>query len=100
MARFEQELADSQTLAIVFVDGDGSDPSYRTAHRELKLADRRVIEDAIHLDSRTSQLVQMADLVAWSANACIDQHRNNEFAWDWYTDYLTQRDPQRIPQEI
>ena len=100
ISKFEHELTDSESLALVFVDGDGSDPSYRAAHRELKLADRRVIEDAIHLDSGTSQLVQMADLVAWSANARIDQHRYNEFAWNWYVDYLSQRDPARGPQEI
>ncbi len=84
----------------VFMDGDGSDTSYRSAHRNLKLHQRRVIEDAIHLDSRSSQLVQMSDLVAWSANACIDPHQGNEFAWYWYDTYLSERDPARQPEEI
>lgn len=100
VARFERELQESSTLAIVFMDGDGSDTSYRSTHRSLRLADRRVIEDAIHLDSRSSQLVQMADLVAWSANAHVDPASGNEFAWRWYADYLSERDRGRSPEEI
>ncbi len=98
--RLEHELASSGSLAMVFMDGDGSDSSYRSTHRRLKLADRRVIEDAVHIDSRTSQLVQMADLVAWSANAHVDRHPGNEFAWEWYTYHLAERDPRREPKEI
>lgn len=74
------------------MDGDGSDTSYRSTHRGLKLAQRRVIEDAIHTDSKHSQLIQMADLVAWSANSSIDRHHGNQFAWDWYDTYLAERD--------
>ncbi len=98
--RFEAELNKSNSLALVFMDGDGSDTSYRSTHRTLELAQRRVIEDAIHLDSGSSQLVQMADLVAWSANAHVDKHSRNEFAWDWYEKYLSSRDPARLPREI
>ena len=82
------------------MDGDGSDTSYRKTHRSLKLSQRRLIEDALHIDSRSSQLVQMADLVAWSANSAIDQHASNEFAWNWYGEYLSERDPSREPREI
>lgn len=98
--RFEHDLAGTSSLAMVFMDGDGSDSSYRSTHRSLKLADRSVIEDAVHIDSRTSQLIQMADLVAWSANAHVDRHRGNQFAWDWYSTHLAERDPHREPQEI
>lgn len=98
--RFEAELATSNALGMVFMDGDGSDSSYRTAHRALKLDQRRVIEDAIHLDSRHSQLEQMADLVAWSAYASLDRHEGNKFAWDWYSDSLAERDPLREAQSI
>jgi len=59
-----------------------------------------VIEDAIHLDSRTSQLVQMADLVAWSASAHVERVSGNEFAWGWYENFLSERDPARVPQQI
>ena len=85
---------------MIFMDGDGSDPTYRSTHRSLKLDKRRVIEDAIHLDSQQSQLEQMADLVAWSANAYLDQHDSNQFAQQWYEKYLAERDPARGPQQI
>ena len=98
--RFETELASTDSLGIVVMDGDGSDSSYRTPHRQLKLDERRIIEDAIHLDSKSSQLVQMADLVAWSAYAATDRHPRNEFAWDWYEKYLAERDPSREPREL
>lgn len=98
--RFEGELATSESLALVFMDGDGSDKSYRTTHRNLRLDDRRVIEDAIHLDSTGSQLIQMADLVAWSAYVQIDRHPAHQFAWEWYETYLAERDPRRTPPQI
>lgn len=100
IARTESELQHTDSLGLVFMDGDGSDPTYRATHRELTLSERRVIEDAVHLDSRTSQLIQMADLVAWTANAHVDRHPGNEFAQNWYTDYLAERDPHRAPQPI
>lgn len=98
--RIEAELAASDALGMVFMDGDGSDPSYRKAHRTLKLDQRRVIEDAIHLDSRHSQLEQMADLAAWTAYASLDRHQGNTFAWDWYSRFLAERDPRRGPEAI
>lgn len=82
------------------MDGDGSDSSYRSTHRSLQLSHRRVIEDAVHLDSSSSQLVQMADLVAWSANAHLTRHPKSEFAWDWYSTYLAERDPYGAPRQI
>lgn len=100
VARFERELQESSSFAMIFMDGDGSDTSYRSTHRSLRLADRRVIEDAVHLDSRSSQLTQMADLVAWSANAHVDPVSGNEFAWRWYSDYLSERDRARAPEQI
>jgi hypothetical protein len=96
----EGELAAAGSLGMIFMDGDGSDTSYRSTHRSLKLSQRRVIEDAIHLDSRQSQLEQMADLVAWSAYNSVERHSSNEFAWDWYSTYLAERDPQRQPRPI
>lgn len=100
IARFETELDAQDALGMVFMDGDGTDPTYRTAHRSLKLDQRRVIEDAIHLDSKHSQLEQMADLVAWSAYASLDRHAGNEFAWGWYAGFLAERDINRTPLEI
>ncbi|NMO04697.1 DUF3800 domain-containing protein [Gordonia sp. TBRC 11910] len=100
VAQFENELRDSDSLALIVMDGDGSDTSYRTTHRGLELQRRRVIEDAIHIDSKVSQLVQMADLVAWTANAHIDKHPHNEYAWNWYAKYLAERDNRREPRPM
>lgn len=100
VSRFETELSASDSLGLIVMDGDGSDASYRTTHRGLDLRRRRVIEDAIHIDSKVSQLVQMADLVAWSANTHLDRHTRNQFAWNWYEEYLAERDPHREPKPI
>ena len=40
---------------------------YRKVHRDLELTTRRVIEDVIMQDSRYSQLIQAADLIAYGA---------------------------------
>lgn len=100
LALFEQDLASRDALGIVLVDGDGSDGSYRAAHRNLPRPTRRIIEDPVHLDSAYSQLIQLADLVAWSANTCADPHPKNAFAHDWYSTYLAPRDIRRGPLVI
>ncbi|WP_336879571.1 DUF3800 domain-containing protein [Rhodococcus globerulus] len=96
MTRFEHDLLESDSLAMIFMDGVGTDSSYRTTHRRLALAERRVIEGAIHIDSAGSQLIQMADLVAWCANTTIARHEKNAFAAQWYNDHLSEREPQEI----
>ena len=98
--QLERELVRTDSLALVFMDGDGSDTSYRSTHRGLPLSARRVVEDAVHLDSKMSQLVQMADLVAWSAYAAVERVPEMEFAWHWYENNLAERDPHRAPREI
>jgi hypothetical protein len=98
--RVEHELLEFDSLAMIFMDGDGADGSCRTARRGLALAERRVIEDAIHIESAGSQLIQMADLVAWCANTTIDRHEKNVFAAEWSNDHLSERDPNREPKEI
>ncbi|MEU7629593.1 hypothetical protein AB0C34_06355 [Nocardia sp. NPDC049220] len=83
VARFEVQLADRDSLGLIFMDGDGSDSSCRTTRRGLALAKRRAIDDAVHIDSSGSQLLPMADLVAGSASSALDQHPKNEFAVQW-----------------
>lgn len=98
--RWERELTAASEYAMVFVDGNGTDSTYQTAHRGLKLDQRRIIEDPIMAESAMSQLVQIADLVAWSAFASVERHPSQEFAWDWYENYIAVRDPQRRPLEV
>lgn len=96
----EDDLARTRETGMIFMDGDGSDGTYRRAHRGLKLESRRVIEDALQIDSRHSQFIQMADLVAWCANASVDPHPRNDFAQDWYQNFLAERDPRRAPTDL
>ncbi|MBD9698531.1 hypothetical protein IGS67_03350 [Flavimobilis sp. GY10621] len=68
--------------------------------RRLSRGTRSVIEDPIYTDSRTPQLMQMADHVAWCANASIAQVPKRSFAHDWYREYLSPRDPERAPRQL
>lgn len=97
---WEAELAERREFAMLFMDGNGTDHSYRTAHRQLKLDARRIIEDPVMTDSTSSHLVQMADLVAWCAYVAVERPRRHEFAWSWYDDHLAQRDHRRQPIEL
>lgn len=95
----DQHRADD-TYVFLSMDGDGSDPTYYNAHRSLPLDSRHIIEDPMFHDSRRSQWVQMADLVAYVVFAHLNRHEGNKFAWDWYQDYLAPRDCQHGPQAI
>ena len=83
--------ADSE-YGMVFMDGNGTDPSYAAAHRALKLDVRNVVEDPLFQHSHNSQSVQMADLIAWSAYQGLARNPGQSFAWDWYARYLQPRD--------
>jgi hypothetical protein len=97
---WERELVREDGLALVFVDGNGTDHSYRTTHRSFDVMDRRIIEDPVMTDSAQSQFVQIADLVAWSAYAAVEQPPRHDFAWGWYERHLAVRDPRRVPLDM
>jgi hypothetical protein len=78
--------------AFVSMDGNGTDPNYVNAHRSLPLDDRHIIEDPMFHDSKRSQLVQMADLVAYTTFVSLNRHPGNVFAWDWREKYLDRKD--------
>jgi hypothetical protein len=98
--QWDAEQAARNSFAMISMDGDGSDRSYFEAHRALKLDARHIIEDPIFHDSKRSQWTQMADLVAFVANAHLDRHDKNEFAWTWYEEFLTGSDPSRSPKPL
>ncbi|MFE2755853.1 DUF3800 domain-containing protein [Actinosynnema sp. NPDC059335] len=81
-------LADTGQHGFVVMDGDGSDPSYRQAHRSLRLATRNLIEDPFFQGSHLSQWVQIADLVAYAAYQAVLRAPGKEPMWDWYSDLL------------
>jgi hypothetical protein len=95
----DQHRADGDH-AFVSMDGNGTDPNYVNAHRALSLDSRHIIEDPMFHDSKRSQLVQMADLVAYTTFVSLNRHRGNEFAWDWRREYLDGTDVNGGPLAI
>ncbi|MFE6965656.1 DUF3800 domain-containing protein [Agromyces sp. NPDC057679] len=88
------------TYAFVSMDGNGDDHTYFNAHRALPLDSRHLIEDPMMHDSRRSQWVQMADLVAYSAFTHLNRHPGNQFGWTWYEDFLQSKDVNGGPTPI
>ncbi|GAA2500614.1 DUF3800 domain-containing protein [Terrabacter carboxydivorans] len=97
---FTRRLEEADEFASVAMDGDGSDPTYFRAHRNMKLADRRIIEDPIFQASHVSQWVQIADLVAWTAYQSLNPNPTKTFARTWYDDFLRGRDVNGGPLQI
>jgi hypothetical protein len=92
VGHLDDRLARHGELGLVFMDGDGTEPGYRAAHRDLPLAQRRILEDPLFQGSHLSQWVQMADLVAWSTYQGLLRHPGKQFAWDWAADLLSGAD--------
>ncbi|WP_293046684.1 DUF3800 domain-containing protein [Mycobacterium sp.] len=88
VAMIDQQLIANDEYGLINMDGTRTDQSYYAAHRDLKLSTRRVIEDPLFHDSHRSQLVQMADLVAYATYMHLARHSGNKYGWDWYDAYL------------
>ncbi|GAA2803973.1 DUF3800 domain-containing protein [Crossiella cryophila] len=84
----DRRLTENDEYGLITMDGDGTDPSYRSAHRNLKLATRRIVEDPAFQGSHISQLMQIADLVAYSAYMQVLRHPAKQLMWGWYPDLL------------
>lgn len=100
LGSFDEVLAHRDALGMIFVDGDGRDTTYRDAHRSLPRATRHIVENPIHQDSQTSQLMQMADLVAWTANAHTDPPPRLPEAQQWWARFLSVRCAARQPEIV
>lgn len=98
--RWNVEHRAADTYALISMDGDGTDPTYFDAHRGLALDDRHIIEDPMFHDSRRSQLVQMADLIAYLAFVHLNRHQGNQFGWHWYDTYLAPSSLNGAPEQI
>lgn len=85
---------------FVFMDGDGTDPSYRQAHRGLDLERRRLLEDPLFQGSHHNQWIQMADITAWSAFQGLKRAPSMAYAWDWYDDHLAGSDLNGGPLQV
>lgn len=82
----DRRLAADDAYGLIVMDGD--DPHFRAEHRKLKLDSRHIVEDPVMHDSKKSQWVQMADLVAYTAFMRLNRHPDNESGWEWYDTYL------------
>ncbi|TFV52577.1 DUF3800 domain-containing protein [Blastococcus sp. TF02A-35] len=96
----DQQLADAGNLGLIFMDGTGTDPTYRRAHRALKLATRSIVEDPIFQGSHLSQPVQAADLIAWTTYQHLLRHPGKKQFWTWYQDYLQPLDVNGGPIQL
>ncbi|WP_371440361.1 hypothetical protein [Brachybacterium sp. SW0106-09] len=65
------------------MDGDETDTSYISAHREPPLARRSLLEDPAFQNSARSQWAQVADLVAYAGYQSILRIPEKELAWSW-----------------
>ncbi len=73
---------DSHGLVVM----DGEDQLYPRLHRTLPLEGRRIVEDSWLQESRTSQFVQIADLVAHAAFQSVAHQASREWMWSWYSE--------------
>lgn len=94
----DRELAVRRSLGAIVMDG--GDPHYRDSHRTLDLSTRHLIEDPFSHDSAVSQWTQVADLVAYAAYWSLVRPESKSFGWQWYSDYLSHRDPRGTPFRI
>lgn len=80
----DERLTREGDFGIIIMDGDGTDPTYRVPHRALTLATRSLIEDPLFQVAHSSQWVQMADLVAYTAYMRVARSPRRRFSWGWY----------------
>ena len=100
LTTLHDQLIDADSVGLIFVDGDGSDPTYQAAHRSLDHRSRRIIEDPLFQTSHRSQWMQMADLIAYAAYQSLVKDPARQFCWNWYDKYLRSSDPGAGPVEL
>lgn len=86
--RLDARLTAAGEHGLIVMDGDGTDPTYRVAHRDLKLDTRSLIEDPLFQSAHHSQWVQMADLIAYAAYMHLERIPSKERTWAWFRDIV------------
>lgn len=92
LKRIESILLAEDSWALLVVDGQDSDREHKKAHRRLKLDSRRILEDPWKQDSKHSQLVQMADLAAYTLFQGHELNESRQSMWPWMKEYLHDRE--------
>ncbi|WP_033339597.1 DUF3800 domain-containing protein [Catenuloplanes japonicus] len=79
----DTRLLATDTYGSVIMDGDGSNTGYATSHHQRNITTSRLIEDPFFRHASTSQWVQAADLVAWTAYRSLrpGAHRAEHDSW-------------------
>ncbi|MCQ8828780.1 DUF3800 domain-containing protein [Streptomyces malaysiensis] len=95
LADIDSRLGADGDHGIIVMDGTGTDRSYQREHRKLRLAARNIVEDPWFIDSRTSQPVQAADLLAYTAYQVVQRHPGKDYMWDWWSRQLPDAAPPR-----
>lgn len=80
----DASLTGDDEWGMLIMDGDGTDTSYISAHRQLSLSQRSLLEDPAFQNSARSQWVQIADLVAYAGYQSIARIPEKHFSWRWY----------------
>lgn len=86
LRRLDRQLGEAGEHAALIVDGDGSEELYEHVHRRVRPTCIRV--PAAEVPAHTSDWLQMADLVAYTACQAIAQRESRSFMWGWYSRYL------------
>ncbi|MEW2491782.1 DUF3800 domain-containing protein [Streptomyces sp. NPDC048411] len=82
--QLNRELATSGTYGVVIVDGDGTESALRRAHRALPDEGRHIIGDPVFRPARDLDLLQAADMLAYSAYQSIAKRPSRAFMWHWF----------------
>ncbi len=94
----DRRLSRSLDHGLVMVDGDGTDPAYPDAHRELDLRSRRVVEDPWRQGSNSNQWIVTANFVAYLAFQ--DLRRNKPALQGWYAQYFSDQNVHGGPRRF
>ncbi|MGW3662693.1 DUF3800 domain-containing protein [Streptomyces sp. NPDC005141] len=84
LRQLNAELAKSGIHGVVIVDGDGTEGALRRAHRALPDERRHIIGDPVFRPARELDLLQGADMLAYSAYQSIAKQPSRAFMWHWF----------------
>lgn len=100
ITHLDHQLKDTASFGMIVMDGDGTNPGYHRGHQTLELGERALIEDPFFRHASTSQWVQVADLIAWTAYRSQRLGGRRDKTASWYEQILSQIDEAGSPIEL